>query len=301
MTPIRWPSSQYISPQSGALLKRNGLGYLDLSGNCLSRLRQCPHREGRQAQPPSVHPPAQVALRAPGHRRGSRPPRRIPAICGGSRSWPRRAEVSLGHAHNVVKRLERPRLGRARERQRIYLVQAGRPARRLGRRLHLSPQSHGSRTSRRSESPASSSGDIARAAQRSGSPLSPSRCTRARRSWRPNVRFPPSTATSRAIRSRSRRRSGFGPGEDEGNVHLHDAVRLRASFTRPITKSGVLVVCLPQLVRRSLSLRAPGPGAGRPSAARGHGLLSVSHAGRRRGELAMAKKKVAKKSAAEEG
>ena len=49
--------SQYIGPQSAALLKRNGFGYLDLSGNCyLSFENVLIEREGKRNAQPSTRP-----------------------------------------------------------------------------------------------------------------------------------------------------------------------------------------------------------------------------------------------------
>src|SRR5260370_10877704 len=59
--------SPYISPQSAALLKRSGLGYLDLSGNCyLSFENVLIEKDGKPNLRPSTRPlTSLVAPRAP--------------------------------------------------------------------------------------------------------------------------------------------------------------------------------------------------------------------------------------------
>src|SRR5262245_12378384 len=97
--------SQYISPESGAILKRNGFGYLDLSGNCyLSFANVLIQKEGKPNSRPSKRP--LKSLFAP---RATRVVRTL--LVDAQHSWrleelAKSADVSLGHAHNVVKRLE---------------------------------------------------------------------------------------------------------------------------------------------------------------------------------------------------
>jgi hypothetical protein len=95
----------YISPQSAALTRQNGAGYLDLSGNCyLAFDNVLIEKEGKPNPRPSRRP--LKALFAP---RATRVVRAF--LVERERSWrleelSRAAQVSLGHAHNVVKRLE---------------------------------------------------------------------------------------------------------------------------------------------------------------------------------------------------
>ena len=102
--------SEYISPQSATLLRRNGLGYLDLSGNCyLSFDNVLIEKEGKPNLRPSTRP--LQSLFAP---RATRVIRVL--LADPQRVWrleelAKAAEVSLGHSHNVVKRLEDLSLG----------------------------------------------------------------------------------------------------------------------------------------------------------------------------------------------
>src|SRR5882724_6362664 len=116
--------SQYISPQSSALLKRNGFGYLDLSGNCyLSFGNVLIQKEGKPNARPSTRP--LKSLFAP---RATRVVRAL--LVDPQHAWrleelAKTADVSLGHAHNVVKRLEELSwIGRD-EHQRIQLTRPG--------------------------------------------------------------------------------------------------------------------------------------------------------------------------------
>ena len=98
-------AAPYISPQSATLVRQNGCGYIDLSGNCyLAFDNVLIEKEGK----PNVRPASRPlkALFAP---RATRVVRAL--LVERDRSWRleelgRAAQVSLGHAHNVVKRLE---------------------------------------------------------------------------------------------------------------------------------------------------------------------------------------------------
>jgi hypothetical protein len=98
-------AAPYISPQSAALVRQNGCGYVDLSGNCyLAFDNVLIEKEGKPNTRPASRP--LKALFAP---RATRVVRAL--LVERERSWRleeigRAAEVSLGHAHNVVKRLE---------------------------------------------------------------------------------------------------------------------------------------------------------------------------------------------------
>src|SRR3989441_9814133 len=95
----------YISPQSARILRSHSLGYLDLSGNCyLAFDNVLIEKEGKRNVRPSTRPLR--SLFAPG---GTRVLRVL--LAGPGRAWRleelgKAAAVSLGHSHNVVKRLE---------------------------------------------------------------------------------------------------------------------------------------------------------------------------------------------------
>jgi hypothetical protein len=95
----------YIGPQSARILRGNNLGFVDLSGNCyLAFANVLIEKEGKRNVRPSTRP-----LRSLFAPRATRVVRVLLAEVG--RAWrleelARAAEVSLGHAHNVVKRLE---------------------------------------------------------------------------------------------------------------------------------------------------------------------------------------------------
>jgi hypothetical protein len=114
----------YIGPQSARILKSNGLGYVDLSGNCyLGFENVLIEKEGKRNVRPSTRP-----LRSLFAPRATRVVRVL--LTEASRAWrleelARAAEVSLGHSHNVVKRLEELAWVERDGTQRIHL---GKPA-----------------------------------------------------------------------------------------------------------------------------------------------------------------------------
>jgi hypothetical protein len=95
----------YIGPQSARILKNHGFGYIDLSGNChLAFENVLIEKEGKRNVRPSTRPLR--SLFAPA---ATRVIRVLLEDIG--RAWRleelgKEAAVSLGHAHNVVKRLE---------------------------------------------------------------------------------------------------------------------------------------------------------------------------------------------------
>ena len=95
----------YIGPQSARILKSNNLGFVDLSGNCYLALENALiEKEGKRNVRPSTRP-----LRSLFAPRATRVIRVLLVEPG--RAWRleeigRAAEVSLGHSHNVIKRLE---------------------------------------------------------------------------------------------------------------------------------------------------------------------------------------------------
>src|SRR5881227_1047811 len=95
----------YIGPQSARILKSHNLGFVDLSGNCyLAFENVLIEKEGKRNVRPSTRP-----LRSLFAPRATRVVRVLLVEPG--RAWRleelgRAAEVSLGHSHNVIKRLE---------------------------------------------------------------------------------------------------------------------------------------------------------------------------------------------------
>ena len=105
--PTAYPmaAAVYIGPQSARILTSNNLGYVDLSGNChLVFDSVMIEKEGKRNVRPSSRP-----LRSLFAPRATRVARVL--LADPPRAWRleelgRAAEVSLGHSHNVVKRLE---------------------------------------------------------------------------------------------------------------------------------------------------------------------------------------------------
>src|SRR5215813_5514939 len=120
--PAAYPmaAAVYIGPQSARILKSNNLGYVDLSGNCyLAFENVLIEKEGKRNVRPSTRP-----LRSLFAPRATRVVRALLTEAG--RTWRleelgRAAEVSLGHSHNVVKRLEELAWVERDDTQRIHL------------------------------------------------------------------------------------------------------------------------------------------------------------------------------------
>src|SRR5499433_3269943 len=114
----------YIGPQSARILKSKNLGFVDLSGNCYLALENAQiEKEGKRNVRPSTRP-----LRSLFAPRATRVIRVLLVEPG--RAWRleergRAAEVSLGHSHNVIKRLEELAWVERDEAQRFHL---GKPA-----------------------------------------------------------------------------------------------------------------------------------------------------------------------------
>jgi len=114
----------YIGSQSARILKNHGFGYIDLSGNChLAFEHVLIEKEGKRNVRPSTRPLR--SLFAPAATRVIRV-----LLEDNTHAWrleelARAAGVSLGHAHNVVKRLEDLAWVERDGRQRITL---GKPA-----------------------------------------------------------------------------------------------------------------------------------------------------------------------------
>jgi hypothetical protein len=111
----------YIGPQSARILKNHGLGYIDLSGNCHIALENVLiEKEGKRNIRPSTRP-----LRSLFAPRATRVVRVL--LADPARAWrleelAKAATVSLGHSHNVVKRLEDLAWAEHDENQRIHLT-----------------------------------------------------------------------------------------------------------------------------------------------------------------------------------
>lgn len=111
----------YIGPQSARILKNNNLGYLDLSGNCFIALDNVLiEKEGKRNVRPSTRPLR--SLFAPRATRAVRVLLADPARVWRLEELAKAAGVSLGHAHNVVKRLEELSWIERDDRQRLRIV-----------------------------------------------------------------------------------------------------------------------------------------------------------------------------------
>ncbi|MGH7308801.1 MAG: type IV toxin-antitoxin system AbiEi family antitoxin [Candidatus Rokuibacteriota bacterium] len=113
----------YIGPQSARILKSNSFGYIDLSGNCYLALENVHiEKEGKRNVRPSTRPLR--SLFAPRATRVVRVLLAEPARAWKLEELARAAEVSLGHSHNVIKRLEELAWVDRDDRQRIRLAKA---------------------------------------------------------------------------------------------------------------------------------------------------------------------------------
>src|SRR5437773_2153209 len=111
----------YIGPQSARILKTNGLGYIDLSGNCsLAFGHVLIDKEGKRNVRPSTRPLR--SLFAPRATRVVRVLLTDPARAWRLEELAKAAGVSLGHSHNVVKRLADLAWVERDDRQRIRLM-----------------------------------------------------------------------------------------------------------------------------------------------------------------------------------
>jgi len=121
--PAAYPmaTAVYIGPQSARILKSNNLGYIDLSGNCYLALENVHiEKEGKRNVRPSTRPLR--SLFAPRATRVVRVLLAEPARAWKLEELARAAGVSLGHSHNVVKRLEELAWVERDDRQRIRLA-----------------------------------------------------------------------------------------------------------------------------------------------------------------------------------
>src|SRR5213594_259033 len=110
----------YIGPQSARILKSHNLGFVDLSGNCyLAFENVLIEKEGKRNLRPSTRP-----LRSLFAPRATRVVRVL--LAEPQRAWrleelAKAAQVSLGHSHNVMSRLEDLRWVERDREQRIHL------------------------------------------------------------------------------------------------------------------------------------------------------------------------------------
>jgi hypothetical protein len=235
--------SPYISPQSAALLKRSGLGYLDLSGNCyLSFENVLIEKEGKPNLRPSTRP--LKSLFAPRATRVVRVMLVDPQHAWRLEELAKAAEVSLGHAHNVIKRLEELSWVERNGQQRIQLARPGDlldawveaySYRQNDVQAYFSPE-------RITRGLVAELGRAAHEARRryaftlhSGAAL-----------VAPNVRFPAIHCYLEGDPEPVAKALGLRPGEGEGNVYLL-APYDQGVFYSPMAKGGLPVVCLPQL------------------------------------------------------
>lgn len=235
--------SSYISPQSATILRQNGFGYLDLSGNCfLAFDNVLIEKEGKPNPRPSTRP--LKSLFAP---RATRVIRAL--LTEPPRAWrleelARASGVSLGHAHNVVKRLdalswvERSEGGRLRLTGADDLLRAWREtysyrmnglasyftSERITRKLMLDIAHQARELGRRYAF-----------TMHSGAALVASQ-----------VRVPAIHFYLEGEPDALARPLGLRPGEGEGNVHLFTPYD-EGVFYAPMEKGGLQVVCLPQL------------------------------------------------------
>ncbi len=235
--------AEYIGPQSASLLRRNNFGYVDLSGNCyLAFENVLIEKEGKPNTRPSTRP--LKSLFAP---RATRVVRVL--LANAEHGWrleelAKAAEVSLGHAHNVVKRLEELAWAVREERQRIYLAK---PADLLDAwceaysyrenvvATYLSPE----RITRRLMA------EIVRLALAEGRRYAFTLHAGAAL-VAPNIRFPIIHCYLEGAPDPLARALGLRPGEGEGNVHLLTPYDSGVFYGR-LEKSGLSVACLPQL------------------------------------------------------
>jgi Transcriptional regulator, AbiEi antitoxin, Type IV TA system len=235
--------ADYVSPQSAALLKRAGLGYLDLSGNCyLSFDHVLIEKEGKPNLRPSTRP-----LRSLFAPRASRVARVL--LLDPQHAWrleelAKAADVSLGHAHNVVKRMEELSWVERGDHQRIRLARPGdlleswRDA--YSFRLN---RAEGCFTAERINRKLVA--ELARVCHAEGRRYAFTLHAGAAL-IAPSLRFPAIHCYVEGDPAPVMRGLGLRAAEGEGNVNLLEPYD-EGVFYAPMTKGGLPVVCLPQL------------------------------------------------------
>ena len=235
--------ADYVSPQSAALLRSGGFGYLDLSGNChLSFDNVLIDREGKPNLRPSNRP--LKSLFAPRATRVVRVLLVDPQHAWRLEELAKAADVSLGHSHNVIKRLEELSWVERGDDQRMRLTKPGDLL-----DAWVDEYSHRRNDVARVNSPERVTrrlaGELVRVAEAEGRRVALTMHAGAAL-VAPQARFPvihcyvdgPPDGIARAL--------GLQPAEEDGTVHLiipYDA----GVFYAPIVKGGLPVVCLPQL------------------------------------------------------
>lgn len=235
--------AEYIGAQSASLLRRNGFGYLDLSGNCYLAFENILiEKEGKPNIRPSTRP--LKSLFAPRATRVVRVLLVDPQHAWRLEELAKAAEVSLGHAHNVVKRLEELAWVVREEHQRIHfakpadLVEAWCESysyRQNAVATYFSPE----RITRRLMA------EIARLALAEGRRYAFTLHSGAAL-VAPNIRFPVIHCYLEGALDPFARALGLRPGEGEGNVHLLTPYDQGVFYSR-LEKGGLSVACLPQL------------------------------------------------------
>jgi hypothetical protein len=245
LVPEAYPvvAAPFVSTQSAALVRRDGVGYIDLSGNCyLAFDNVLIEKEGK----PNVRPVRRPlkALFAP---RATRIVRAL--LVEPERSWrleelARAVSVSLGHVHNVVQRLgelewvERGAQGRVRAQRPGDLLDAWRDAHtyRLSVLSHfVSPIGDARRVMQA----------VARAADAAGVPYAFTLHAGAALIG-PHIRIPTVQAYVGGDSEPLVRALGLQPVEGEGSVLLLTPYD-HGVFYAPVEKGGFRVVSLPQL------------------------------------------------------
>jgi hypothetical protein len=246
----------YIGPQSARILKANGLGYVDLSGNChLAFANVLIEKDGKRNVRPSTRP-----LRSLFAPRATRVVRVL--LMEPARSWRleelgKAAGVSLGHSYNVVKRLEELAWADRDTDQRIHL---SKPAdvleawcesytyRTNGITSYLAPE----RVTRRFM------GEIARAAVGAGRPYAYTLNAGATLLV-PSLRLPTVHCYLEGDPTPVAQALGLRPAtEADGTLHIlepYDPGVLHGAFE----KGGLKVVCLPQLYADLIHYERRGP------------------------------------------
>ncbi len=235
--------SSYMSPQSAALLKGQAVGYLDLSGNCfLSFETVLIDKEGKPNLRPSTRP--LKALFAPRATRVVRVLLVDPQHVWRLEELAKTAEVSLGHAHNVVKRLAELSWVQRGEHQKIQLTRPGDLldawAESYSYRLNgIATYFSAERITR------TFAGNVARAAHADGRRYAFTLHSGAAL-VAPNVRLPAIHCYVEGDVAPLARALDLRAAEGEGNVFLMSPYD-PGVFHAPIAKSGMPVVSLPQL------------------------------------------------------
>ncbi|HSB43035.1 MAG TPA: type IV toxin-antitoxin system AbiEi family antitoxin [Methylomirabilota bacterium] len=214
--------SPYISPQSASLLKRSGLGYLDLSGNCyLSFENILIEKEGKPNLRPSTRP--LKSLFAP---RATRVVRVF--LVDPQHAW--RLEELSWVERNVQQRIQLTRPGEL-----LDAWVESYSYRQNDVQAYFSPE-------RITRGLVAELGRAAHEARRryaftlhSGAAL-----------VAPNVRFPAIHCYLEGDPEPVARALGLRPGEGEGNVYFLGPYD-QGVFYAPLAKGGLPVVCLPQL------------------------------------------------------